>query len=108
MGKIKVNSLFQVKDYIESDSSKSFFQQIDSVGGKIMKAPGKIGAGSKFHHLTVWYINTVDGIGICNVFSDCGSAKWNSNLSLILNTDFEVDCKRCLRLIKIGKKEGRE
>lgn len=95
--KIKVNHNFKLSDIVKSSPEKSLFDRLKEVGSKIMTVPGMIGQGTKVHAFIIEYIDTDNGIGICSVYSLCGSAKWNSYIKPIFDDEFVVNCKKCLR-----------
>lgn len=95
--KLKINRFFKASSAIPHDPSKSFFQSLEDAGGQSMRVSGKIGSGTKIHNFLIDYIDTPDGLGICSVMSLCGSAKWNSQIMPIFDTDFKVNCERCNR-----------
>ena len=91
-----------VKNYIASFGEK-----------KQMTMVGMIGGGTKYHNLTVGYVDCPDGAGILWATSGCGSQKWNvehpSGLSVNEAPLEQVNCDKCLgRRVVGGKKVAKQ
>jgi len=79
---------------------ESYFTYADRIGCKSAIVIGGIGhTGEKIHKLTIDYLEIEnDKIGLLNIFSFCGSGKFNSRNYPYFNTNLEtVDCKKCLK-----------
>ncbi len=97
--KLKINHNFKISDILPvRDKGKSLWMQLSDLGiDKSMAVPGMIGQGTKIHNFHIGYVDTDNGMGIHMIMSTCGSAKFNSHIRPIFDTDYVVDCKKCLK-----------
>lgn len=92
--KLKVDKNFKKPKWLPSESSFTYEERIKA---KVAYVTGGIGySGQKIHKLRLAYLETDNGVGIINVMSFCGSAKFQSKEIPYFDTDLsKVTCKKC-------------
>lgn len=93
--KLKINKNFKKPKWFPGES---YMQYEERIKAKIIYVTGGVGySGQKIHRLRLAYLEIDNGIGIINVDSFCGVAKFNSKNIPYFDTDLsKVNCKRCL------------
>jgi hypothetical protein len=92
MAKLKINLDYRPP---ASPPTESVFDRNRRLGAKLIRTTGRIGNGTKVHHLTLEVVETDNGLGLLSVWSLCGGAKWNSLLIPHFDDELECTCKRC-------------
>lgn len=97
---LKINRNYKAptwEDVFGKDKGHSHCEYVNATGAKHYFITGYIGwSGKKIHKLSIYAVDTPEGLGIVDAESLCGSQRWGSGLKLTTCDDMQtVNCQRC-------------